>query len=230
MHRGERCEQNQAAQMHDARDVVAAEGRGDPIQLDRFVDRQSRQNDDDTEQNRRRVCHALEAVVEILGRRSFADAEVVSEHRERVRSVAAWDENAAAPFAARDHIDEVDDAVEDEEPGDREMPVTRAREPSAETQPRRRRVVLKRIPAIQPAARAERRIRGENLEAAAGHDDEQRNVDPMREANRGRLCASCAAASFSGDCGGSLAPRRRESKRGRRSSGFSVLHRMRVHM
>src|SRR4029077_950853 len=97
---------------------------------------------------------------------------------------ARGEEYAAAPFTARTKIDQIEDPVEDEEPGDREMPMTRAGEPSTKSHPRRRRDILKRIPAILSAAWAERWIRGENLQTAAGHDHEQRNRNPVREANR----------------------------------------------
>src|SRR5690242_16985946 len=140
------------------------------MQLNRFVNREARQHHHDAEENCGSVSEALQAVVKILGRRSLSNAHVVREHRERIRSIARGEEYAAAPFTARTEIDQIENPVEDEEPGDREMPVARAGEPSAKSHPRWRRDILKRIPAILSAARAERWIRGENLQTAAGHD------------------------------------------------------------
>src|SRR3984957_21204300 len=51
MHHREYRQQYQTAQMHDARDVVATERRGDPIELHRFVNRKSRHDYDNTEKN-----------------------------------------------------------------------------------------------------------------------------------------------------------------------------------
>src|ERR1700687_5685971 len=126
------------------------------MQLDGFVNSESRQHYDDAEQNRGSVSETLKTVIKILGRRSFSNAHVVGEHRERICSIASWEEYAAAPFTAHGKIDQVEDSVEDEEPRDCEMPVARAGEPSTKSHPRRRRDILKRIPSVLAAARAER--------------------------------------------------------------------------
>src|SRR5216683_7494 len=189
MARDEQSEQAQDAKMHDASAIVAAERNCQEMQLQGFVDREPREHHHDSENYRRGVRETLEAVVEAGGRRRPADSHVVRELPQCVYGVASRNKQAAAPFAAREKVRHVDEAVDYEEPRDREMPMASAGEPSADAHPFGWRHVLERIPRILRAARTEGRIGSENFEAAPGHQREEDHIAPVDDANRQGLLA-----------------------------------------
>src|SRR6266481_6648434 len=73
-------------------------------------------------------------------------------------------------------------------------------EPPTEPEPRRRWRFLPRIPPVERAPCPERRVRGEDLQAAPRQDEEQRNVQPVRQTNQEGLWALSLPPAIGIDC------------------------------
>src|SRR5579872_1434744 len=82
--------------------------------------------------------------------------------------------------------------------------MTRAPEPSAETKPLGGRRSLKWIPPVLRAARSQRRVRDEDLQAAARHDEKEHRGKPMGEPNEQRLREPALETIVPGICVGIL--------------------------
>src|SRR5437867_3659449 len=89
--------------------------------------------------------------------------EIELDHLDRV----AWivlPRHEIAPLAMQIDEREIDEAVDDEHPHHREVPVAGAGEPSAECEPSRDRLMLEWVPAESLAAPRERGVRVEDAE------------------------------------------------------------------
>src|SRR5688572_12339894 len=87
------------------------------------------------------------------------------------------------PLAVQIDECEVDEAVDDEQPHRREMPVARAREPSAEGHPRGYRIAFEGIAAERLAFSREPGVGVEDLKSAAGHEHDREHVHPVGDAH-----------------------------------------------
>ena len=160
-------------EMHVAGKIVAAEQRGQFLELHRLPDRQARQHDQDAAQDHAGVKHLLHGVVvreivmrELEGERGLGVAEHLGRSdRQQLAAEAAGGE-------AERHID---DAVDHQHPHGGEMPEQRAAQPLAE------RDVLGKFEA------AEQRRGVVDLPAGADHHQDRQRIDPVAHAHPARV-------------------------------------------
>ena len=94
-----------------------------------------------------------------------------------------WAGHEVTPLAVQIDEREVDEAVDDEQPHRREMPVARAGEPSAEGHPRGYRIAFEGIAAERLALSREPGVGVEDLKSAAGHEHDREHVHPVGDAH-----------------------------------------------
>ncbi len=165
-------EQRHRQKVNHARAFVAAENGRDLLQLNRFPDREARENQHEAAQDDREVGGALRGVVdgEVLVRQLSAQRlQHVMEYRAR------RDRQELPPeMAGNDTVSHVDDAVQNQQPHGGEMPLQCARKPAAEGELAR-----------NPERKERRRI--VDAPAARHHDEDRKRVDPVRNAHDERV-------------------------------------------
>src|SRR5438552_4093750 len=162
--------------------LESAEQGGEPGELRRLVDRESREDRQDAQQNNEGVRELLERIVLSLRRVILAQPEEVLLHLDRPADIAR-PKQQRPPLAAHDEIRQVHHAARDQRPHQREVPVQSAREPSAQPAPARKAMPFERIHVGRTVALAEACVRGINLQPAHDHTGEHHERQPMRQAH-----------------------------------------------
>src|SRR6266699_1710818 len=114
-----------------ARRLESPEQRRQPAELGRLVDRETVQYLERAQHDHARVRELLQRVVLPLGGVLLAEMEVVLRHLERARNVPR-PEQQGAPLAAPYEVAEIQETEGAERPGQREVPIERARDPAGE--------------------------------------------------------------------------------------------------
>jgi hypothetical protein len=151
-----------------SRGIVTAEKVGQPLQLHRFPDRQPRQHDGHAGNQDADIEELLHRVVsrQILMREPATErGEKIAQHVRRPNR----DELAAEPTRSKAE-DQINEAVEHQDPHRREMPEQRAAEPAAERD-------------VPREGEAEQRRRVVDLPARADHDQHRQRIDPVCHAH-----------------------------------------------
>src|SRR4029077_1225762 len=144
--------------------------------------REAGEDGERAEHDHARVRELLQRVVLSLGGMVRAQPQVVPDHLHGARYVTRQEEERA-PFAALHEVREVQQAERDERPGEREMPVEGAREPTAQPAPMRPLRAVERAEEKRASAIPESGVGFVDLEAARDHAGEHDDRGPMREAN-----------------------------------------------
>ena len=114
-----------------------------------------------------------------LERMIFSDEEIELQHLYCIPEESAH-RHEISPLAMQVHVGEIHDAVHDEHPHHREVPVTSATQPATEGEIRGNSPAFERITAERRAAPCEAWICIENAQSAADHDRQCNRVHPVR--------------------------------------------------
>src|SRR6266849_1745266 len=173
------------------RRLEAAEQRGEPRELRRFVDRESREDRQHAEQDDECVRGLLKRIVLPLRRVILPQPQVVLLHLDRAANVAR-PEQEGPPFAACSEVREIEQAAHDERPHQGEVPIQSAGEPAPEPAPLGKSVVLKGIRCVErTVALAEARVGAVDLQPAHDHPGQQHERHPVREPHDPVMALDC---------------------------------------
>src|SRR6266571_4967851 len=161
---------------------VAAKYRCEPGKLHGLPDGDSSENRKCSRYGHQEIRRFLQRIVLPLMRMILPPESVELDHLPAVANVTfAWSE--IAPLAVQVDEREVNQAVHDEHPHHGEVPMPGAAKPAAEREPGWNRFVLERIAAEDLAFAGERRIRIEDAQSAADHDDDGDEIHPVGDAH-----------------------------------------------
>src|ERR1700680_5149329 len=170
MHDQERDDRRHADKVDVTRDVIAAEQRGQILQLHRLPDRKHRQHD-----------HAgIEQLLHVIVSAEVVMRELEGQRRLHIRDHAVRGDRQQflAEAAGGNTQREIDQALDHQEPHRREMPEQRAAEPATQRDRVRK-------------AETEQRRSVVDLPSRHDHQDHRHRIDPVHNADPRRLNDLC---------------------------------------